>query len=440
MRHGRPGAVPRGSARLCSDPMATPTWLTRRVVGWSLYDLASSTYAGLVPVFFGVFFTTFVAAGAPAAQALWGAIAALGLVLSAVVAPFVGAWTDRHGYKVAAIAIASAACVLATLAMATGAPGRVLAMAVAFVAGQLGYALATTLYDSLLVRVAPRGERGRVSGFGWAMGFVGGIAALLVAIALMRGMPPAAQVEHLGVAFLACGVLFAMLALPGLAGLRQLAAHDRPAAAPGGASAFAAVFETLRHWRRQPAVFRFLLAYYLLNDVIVTLAVFIVIVMRARFGLAIDGLLWLAVLYNAIALPCTLFFGHASDRFGPRATIYAMAAILAASILLLAFGTGRATPAIVVILLGFVLGSLQAVCRSYLAQLVDPRQSAEIFGFNAIAGRLSAAVGPILFGVIASASGSETLALMSLLPFLAAGVWVISTVREPRARAPAAAD
>lgn len=415
--------------------MTPPAWLTRRVVAWSLYDVASSTYATFVPTFFGLYFTTVVAAGHPAGQAMWGAIAALALVLSAAFAPFVGAWTDRHGRTLSAIALATAACVGAIAAMAGGAPGRVVAMAAAFVVAQLGYALATTLYDSLLVRVSPSAERGRASGFGWAVGFLGGIAALLVAVALMQGVPPPAQVERLGLAFFACALVFAAFALPALLALRRLLARERPDGGRPAGGTFAAVVTTLRHWRRQPAVFRFLLGYYLVNDVIVTLALVVVIVMRARFGLDVEGLLWLAILYNAIALPSTFLAGIAADRRGPRNAILAMTALLAGSVVLLAFGSGRATPAIVIVLLGFVLGSLQAVCRAWLAQLADPRQAAEIFGFNAVAGRLSAALGPLLFGAIAAGSGSETLALLSLLPFLAAGAWVMSTVPDPGRRA-----
>lgn len=172
----------------------------------------------------------------------------------------------------------------------------------------------------------------------------------------------------------------------------------------------AAVAATLRHWRRQRDVFRILIAYDLFNDVLVTLVFFIAIVMRARFGLSIEGLLWLAMLYHLIALPATLAFGHVADRWGQHPTICLMVAILGVGLLLLAFGTGIRAAVIVVILLGLVYGSLQAVCRSLLALLVRSHSSAEIFGFNAVAGRLSAALGPLLFSAVAAASGSEAAA------------------------------
>jgi UMF1 family MFS transporter len=228
-------------------------------------------------------------------------------------------------------------------------------------------------------------------------------------------------------------LLFAAFAVPALAGLRRLAAAPAGAGAPGpGArTAYASVIGTLRHWRRHREVFRFLAGYYLVNDVLVTGLFFIAIILRARFGLTIEGLLWLALLYHVVASPATLAFGHAADRWGHRPAIYAMIAILAAVLLLLAFGEGAATPVLVVGLLALVYGSIQAVCRSLFALLVTGDKAAELFGFNAIAGRLSAALGPLLFGAIATATGSQALALASLLVFLAAGAALFVSLRMP---------
>jgi UMF1 family MFS transporter len=408
-------------------------WLTRPVLAWALYDVASSAYAGIVPTFFGIYFVVVVAGDLAGAQERWGVIAAVALVLAGLIAPLVGAWIDRHGRWFGPIAAATALCVVATLLMPSGTPGRVLWTAAIFVAAQVGYTLATSMYDSLLVRVAPRSHAGRISGFGWALGMTGGMAVLAIAIMLMQGVPENAQPARLALAFLVAGVVYAVLAVGGLLGLRGLAAAT-PAAirAPGNARhSLAAVWNTLRHWRRQRAAFRFLLAYYLINDVLVTLVFFVAIVVRARFGLSIEGMLWLAMLSHVISLPATLAFGHAADRWGARPVIYWMVAILGAGLLVLAFGTGTRAAVAAVILLGLVYSSLQAVCRSFMAGLVHPGSAAEMFGFNAVVGRLSAAVGPLLFSAVAAASGSEAAALMSLLPFLVAGVAVLGSIRAP---------
>lgn len=344
--------------------------------------------------------------------------------------PFYGAWADRRTRLIALLAAATALCVIATVAMPVAGRGAILPAAVLLIAAQLGYTLAAALYDSLLVWIAPRTHLGRVSGFGWSVGFAGGIVALLAALGVMHGVPADAQAARLGDVFMVAGLLFAALGIPALIGLSRLPAHatDRRTARP---APHASVIDTLRHWERHREVLRFLIGYYLVTDVLVTVLFFIAIVLRARFGFTIEGLLSLALLYHVLALPATLAFGHAADRWGQRPAIFVMMAILAVALLLLAFGTGRATPVVVVALLGLVYGSIQAVCRSLFALLVAREKTGELFGFNAVAGRLSAALGPLLFGAISAATGSESLALISLLVFLAAAAFLFSSLRMP---------
>jgi UMF1 family MFS transporter len=418
-----------------AEPAQRPRWLTRSVLAWALYDVASSAYAGIVPTFFGIYFVSVVAGELAGAQAWWGVITAIALVLAGGLAPLVGAAIDRRGRWFGATTAATALCVAATLLMPTGTPGRVVWTTVVFVAAQVGYTLATSVYDSRLVHVGPRSHLGRVSGFGWTIGTTGGMVVLAIAIALMHGVPADAQAARLTLAFLVAGGLYAVLAVIGLFGLRRLAAAQPVAAGMHGTAggALAAVWATLRHWRRQRAAFRFLIAWYLINDVMVTLVFFVAIVIRARFGLTIEGMLWLAMLSHVISLPATLIFGQAADHFGPRLVINGMVAILAAGLLVLAFGTGTGAAVVAVALLGLVYASLQAVCRSFMASLVHPSSATEMFGFNAVVGRLSAAAGPLLFSAVAAASGSEAAALVSLLPFLILGVVVLGSVQVPEA-------
>jgi MFS transporter, UMF1 family len=413
-----------------------PPWLTRPVVAWAIYDVASSTYVALVPTFFGVVFLAAHVGDPAIAQARWGGIAAVSLLVAGLLAPVVGAWSDRRGRWFGPVAAATTLCIAATLAM-PGVAGQALALAALFFVAQVSQILAGAVYDSLLVRVTSSRHVGRVSGFGWACGFVGGITSLAAALVLMRGTPEDAQAALLPYAFLVAGLLYALFAVPGLAGLRGLvpALSSNAAASASLADALRAVATTLRRWREQREPFRFLLAYYLFNDVLVTLVFFIAIVLRARFGLTVEGLLWLALLYHVVALPATLAFGLVADHWGQRRTIYLQVAILGTAIALLALGSGAGVPVAVIVLLGLVYGSLQAVCRSTLALLVDEHRSAEIFGFNAMAGRVSAAIGPILFGAVAAITGSQPFALLSLLPFLLAGAWVLRAVRIPEAKA-----
>jgi UMF1 family MFS transporter len=234
-------------------------------------------------------------------------------------------------------------------------------------------------------------------------------------------------------------VMFAILAVPGVAGLRGL--RRAPEGVNGKADAtFAtlrAVAGTLRDWRSHRMALQVLLSFFLINDVLVTIQFFIAIVLSARFGLTVEGLLWLSLLFHLIAVPSTILLGVLADRRGARVTLAGMCVVLASSILLLAFGRATWTPTLAVVMLGFVYAAIQAVFRSLYAALVPYDRAAELFGFNSIAGRLSAAVGPLLFGAAVAVLGSQTIALCLLLLPLAAGVVLLITVRLPAAYADA---
>jgi UMF1 family MFS transporter len=270
---------------------------------------------------------------------------------------------------------------------------------------------------------------------------IGGIVALAGALATVGGLPAEAQVEHLDSLFVLGGALFAVLAVPGVAGLRGLRASLRFPAdhAAGLAASVRAVGTTLRRWRGHLPALQVLLSFFLINDVLVTIQFFIVIVLSSRFGLGVDRLLWLALLYHAIAIPSTLAFGILADRRGARPAVLVMCAVLAGAILLLAFGKADWVPVAAIVLLGLVFASIQAVFRSLYASVVPAAQAAELFGFNAVAGRLSAALGPLIFGIATAVFGSNTWALCLLFVPLAGGAWLLAaaTLQAPAGTGPA---
>jgi UMF1 family MFS transporter len=174
---------------------------------------------------------------------------------------------------------------------------------------------------------------------------------------------------------------------------------------------------------------RFLAALYLINDALATIAFFTGIYFSGQFGLGLAELLQLALLYNVLAIPATLAFGHFADRVSLHVAIYVSLALWIAAVLLMAFGTAAWIPYAVIVLFATVLGSTQALMRAAFALLVPRGRDAEFFGYNALAGRLSAAAGPLLYGAVSAFTGSPRAALLSVLLFLLGGTLVLATVR-----------
>jgi len=331
------------------------------------------------------------------------------------------------------LGLATALCVLATVLLPLAASGHVLAAGIAFLVAQVGYALATNLYDSMVVDVAPPDQRGRVSGLGWAIGLIGGVLAIVVALILMRDVPAPAQFERLGAVFVASGILFAVLAVPAMLGMRGLRATTNSGFGVSEAltESCRKVVTTLSEWRHHRQTLRVLVSFFLINDVLVTIQFFVAIVLSTRFGLSIEGLLKLSLLFHVIAIPSTVLFGTLADRWGHRQTVAAMSIVLAGTVVLLAFVSQPWTPGVSAVLLGLVFGSLQAVFRALYASLVAADSAAELFGFNTLAGRVSAAIGPLVFGAAAAIFGSNTWALCLLLIPLAAGVALLLVPARP---------
>jgi UMF1 family MFS transporter len=393
-----------------------------------LYDVASSTYAALVPAFFGLYFVANAAAG-PSGSGYWGLAAAVSVILTGLLAPMTGAYADRTARWIGVLAAATALCVIGTLALPLAAAHGALTAAAAFVCAQVGYSLATSLYDSYVVDVAPARYRGRVSGFGWAVGLVGGMSAVLIAIWMMRGIPAGEQIGRLGAVFVMTGLIFGVLALPGVGGVRGLRVPAVPPPRKGAiVDSARVVVSTLLTWRTHGPAVQVLVAFFLINDVLVTIQFFIVIVLTGRFGLTVEGMLWLSLLFSAIAFPATLLAGHAADQRGGRPVLVGMCLALGAAIALLAVGTGDWIPVTVIVLLGLVFAPIQANFRALYASLVPPDRAAEMFGFNVIAGRLAAAIGPLVFGAVAAWLGGNAVALGLLFLPLVAGVILLQTV------------
>lgn len=402
----------------------------RKSIGaWALYDIASSTYGAVVPAgLFPLYFTTVIAAERPDAQALWGVLAGVSVLVAGLAAPFTGAFADRRRAHAAMLAAFSLLCCLATALLPLTELGQILPAATLFIMAQVSFTIAISIYDAYVERLGRFwGGAEMLSSFGWALGFLGGIAALVIAIKLASPETPNSQTYGLISSFPWIALLFALLALPACFGLRGV---PRMAVTEAEGHALLRPLATLRNWRSHRKTMRFLLGSYLINDAIVTVMFFTSIYLHEIFGLSVISLLWLGLVYHVIALPSTALFGILAHRTSAFAALKATLGFWAAAICVMAFGHGLPAAIFVVALLAMVMGSTQALMRGMYARMVPPDRAAEFFGFNAFAGRLSAAVGPALFGTLSAAAGTPKAGLLSLLLFLIAGALILAGVRE----------
>jgi MFS transporter, UMF1 family len=402
----------------------------RALTSWIAYDMAAHGYTLIVSgVGFPLYFAAFIASGRGNADMLWSIAIGLPLLVSGLVGPWLGAFADSTGRRRGLLAAMTIACSAATAMLVLVGAGDVALGIALFTVAHATHLLATSLYNSYLPLIASPSRFARMSGLAWGLSYFGSIACYLLCLPFTRNGLAPANVANFALAFLVCAAFLSVVGLPAIIGLPA----DAPARMPGGDSGpYRRILTTMRGWRRDRNVPKLLLAYYLVNDGIVTTVFFTALTFRKSYGMEVLEILTLSLVLQLVAIPSTIFAGWLGGRWSQRGAIYVALALWIAVLVLMAGAQGRSGALAVTLALGVVLGSTQSLFRSLYAGMVPPDRASEYFGFHTLVGRASAALGPLAFGIVSATTGSQRVAMASLAVFFAAGGIVLAFVRLPK--------
>jgi len=403
----------------------------RAVLAWALYDFGNSAFILLISgVAYQVYFKAVVFAGAPGrADAAWGLAVAGSVLAAAALSPFLGALADRHGLRKPLFTAFTLLAVGATASLGLAGPGRIAWGVGCFVLANFAYTLALMFYDSYLKVLAAGREADRLSGFGWGLGFAGGVACWAVTVPFFSGGPASAGAFRWGFPTVAAFyLLFSLPALVLLPGNRP-----GPAASPQGMvlGALRELWSTLRRWRERRPVFTFLLGFWCVMQAISTVIYFTANTLATGYGFSTGRILLFTVLVQAVGFPATWGAGALAARVGRKRVLLASLAVWAVVVAGIAMRPSLPLLGALAAMLGLVIGSTQAVGRSLLASLIEAERAGEFFGFNSLTGKAAATLGVLLFGAVSSSTGSQQAAWAMLLPFLAVGALLLARVEEP---------
>jgi UMF1 family MFS transporter len=414
---------------------------TRAIAAWCLFDWANSAFPAIVTTFlFSAYFTDHVAPSHVQGQALWSWANGLAALAIAVASPIFGAIADRGGRRKPWLLAFSLVSILATAALwfvrpvAADVSFALVAMAIA----TLGFELGTAFYNAMLPDLVARDRLGRVSGWGWGLGYVGGLACLLLSYALFVKPDPApfgldrAQAEHVRIVMPLAALWFALFALP-----LFLWTPDR---APSGCPLAAVVrgglddlFGTLAQIRRYGNIARFLLAKMIYIDGLNTLFIVGGAFAAGAFRMSVGEVLVFGILLNATAGAGAIAFAWIDDWLGAKVTILISLAaliVLGGAVLLV---ESKLWFYILAAAIGIFLGPAQAASRSFMARLAPPAQRTEFFGLYNLAGKITTPVGPFLVALITALTDSQRAGMATILPFFLIGALLLTAVQEPRA-------
>lgn len=415
--------------------------MTRRAVAaWCFYDWGFTASHAVIDTFiFSVYFTRSVAPTPEIGTAVWSHAVAVGGLLVALSSPPLGAIADRAGRRKPWIAVFTALSVLAlsALFLVTPEPGSMTFCLVLMTAATLVRELAFVFFNAMLPDLGPPERLGRISGWGWAMGYAGGLACLVVALyglvkadAPLFGLLSKDQMANVRAVGPLTALWFGLFALP-----LFLWTPDRPSNGIGWRQAaregVATLAGTLRHIRRHRNLVWFLVASALYRDGLTTLVGFGGIYAAGTFGMSFQEILIFAIGLNVTAGLGATAFAWIDDAIGARTTI------LITLVGLTAFSTGvllvhdKGWFMGLALGLGTFMGPAQSAGRSLLARMAPPDMVAECFGLYSLSGRAAAFMGPLALGWATAAFDSQRAGMATILAFFLAGFALMLGVREP---------
>jgi UMF1 family MFS transporter len=393
----------------------------------------------VITAVFSAYFVAEVAGNAPWATLAWTAALALSYALVMLTAPVIGAWADARAAKKRLLAFTTLGCVTFTAGLALAGSGAVTTGVVLIILSNFFFGTGENLIAAFLPELAEGEGMGRVSGWGWSLGYLGGLVSLgaglmYVTWAQAQGLPATVFVP---VTMLITAAIFALASLPTFLWLKERAVA-RPGAGLPVRAAFAQLRETLRTAHRYRDLRRFLLCLVFCQAGIQTVIALAAIYAQQAMGFTTRDTLLLILVVNVTAAAGAFGFGYVQDRLGHVRTIELTLVGWIITVLLAWRAEGPALFWVAANLVGVCLGSSQSAGRALVGYLSPPGRQAEFFGLWGLAVKFSSILGPLTYGMVTWLSGGDhRLAILITGAYFVVGIALIEGVDAARGRAAA---
>lgn len=360
---------------------------------------------------------------------MWGWVASLSVFLVAVTSPLIGAVADRAGVRRSLLVVYTLLGIGAVAAFVGLEKGMVWPAFALAVLANVGFEGGQVFYNAWLPDIAPRDHQGRVSGLGFGLGYAGSAVGLIAAIPLAR----AGRLDLLWMLVAAWWLVFslpAFLLLPGAPGVGESVGR----AARNGVLHFRRLVEEV--WSHVQ-MRRFLFAYFFYIDGVNTVITMSALFATGTLGFTRDQTIVVFLVVQFSALAGSFLLARPTDTWGPKRVILSTLVLWSVVAVSAMFITSKTTFFGVATLAGLGLGSIQAASRSFMSALIPEGKEAEMFGFYSFCGKTSSILGPLLFGFVERATGSQRLAVMAIAVFFVVGALLLTRAADPIVDAPA---
>ncbi len=396
----------------------------KAAVAWTLYDFANSAFVAVIPAtVYSKYYALAVVGNERGEGDFWWALSVTtSMAIVALSSPPLGAIADHAGVRKRFLFLLTYLSVAATALMATVGKGDVVWGWFLAVVGTVGFEAAIVYYNAYLPELAPREWQGRLSAYGFAVGYLGSAVALGAAL-------PFALSGSYGGAFLSAAALFGVCAIPAFLFLPG----DRPGTmslAGAVRVGFVQTRQSLRRILALPTMRRFLLGYLCWEDGINTVVFFSSVFAGHTLGFTTPQVIMLYFVVQLSALLGAWFWGRPTDLKGPKFVVMVTLVQWCLIVVAAYFVQTKAQFFLVAVLAGTGLGAIQAASRTFMATLIPKGQEAELFGFYALVGKTSAIFGPMIFGLASRLTGgNQRIAIVAIGFLFVAGLVLLSGVK-----------
>ncbi len=398
----------------------------KTIASWCLYDFANSFYVILPAVIWQIQFQrTIVGNEAGLGDLWWGRIISVSMLLVALSSPVMGAIADHAGVRKRLLIGYTVTSVAAVCLFPTVLPGMLWWGFIVTMVSYVAFEGGIVFYNAYLPEIAPPDYQGRVSGWGFATGYVGSLLALVLAFPLVR-------LKMLNVTYLAIAAAFLIFSLPAFIYLPSEAPARRGAIAAARAGVRES-WRTLREILFQPALREmrwFLFAYVFFEDGVNTVIYFAAGFASKTLGFSDIESIVLFLVVQISALVGAYLWAAPTDKLGPKRVVMLMLVQWSLVVGVAYFVQSKQAFFVVAILAGTGLGAIQSASRAFMSTMIPKGKEADLFGFYALVGKASAIMGPLLFGGVSRATGgNQRLAILSIGALFVTGGLILSRVR-----------
>ncbi len=414
----------------------------KAIWGWALYDFGNSAFTTLIVTFiYSAVFARRIAADGDAGTAMWANGIALTAIIVAVTSPFLGAMADRGGHRRRYLLISTCIAIMGSALLYFPLPGQVWFAFIVFLVANIAFELSGVFYNAYLPDLSTPDNIGKISGYGWALGYLGGLVAMAIALVgfiqaetpwFGLGTGEEALFQNERAITLVVAAWFAVFAIPMFRWVPKPARVESPPLGELLRGTVRQLSVTFREIRRYGQIVRLLIARMIYNDGLVTIFALGPLYAIEVFGFTLTEVLLWGLALNLTAGIGAFAMGFLDDRIGGRKTILiSLVGLFIATLwATLAPGEAKSSMFFAGLLVGVFVGPNQAASRSLLGRFVPQEKETEFYGFFAFSGKAIAFMGPLLYGLAITVFGNQRFGVAVTMVFFLVGGLILLGVDE----------